>query len=238
MTVIFRSPAQHDVLRKENNIVLHFSRPMAAYSTSQLNGGITKIKSCFNHQLTEWIETVDDLPGGSIKNYLITTALGLGLDWTAATGLITAASMDMAAIKHVTYREMSLFAVITAGVDVNAVRAGETALYYEESYGKYVPAGGTINIFLIMEFFLPVESLARVPIIVTEAKAAALQDLNVLSCFSGAVATGTGTDGLVAACHREDHMKFSDVGTHSKLGELIGSIVKRGIIEALEQKKS
>lgn len=231
--LIFRSPAGHEIHRQNGTIFINHVREMLAFSTSQLNGGINKIQHSFNHQLDHWVETAEDLPGGNLKNYLEYNAKKLGLDCKRATGLITSASMDNASIVQQHYREASLFVLVTAGIDVNAVRAGEPATYDEISYGRFVPIGGTINIILVLEFALPIECLARTAIVVTEAKTAALQDLNVKSCFSKGGATGTGTDGLIVACNVDGEYSFSDVGTQSKLGELICTTVIRGVTEAL-----
>ena len=236
--LIFKSPAGHEVHRQGGTIVINYSKEMLAFSTSQLNGGINEIQHSFNHQLVEWVETAEDLPGGSLKNYFEFNAKRLGLNTDRTTGIITSASMDNASIVRQQYRDVSLFAVITAGAGVNAVRAGETATYDEISYGRFVPVAGTINIILVLEFAVPIESLARTAIVVTEAKTAALQDLNVKSSFSGGGATGTGTDGLIIACNVGDEYSFSDVGTQSKLGELICTTVKRGVAEALTKDKA
>ncbi|KUO51628.1 MAG: hypothetical protein APF76_13365 [Desulfitibacter sp. BRH_c19] len=231
--LLFKSSAGHEVHRHENNIFIRYNKEMLAFSTSQLNGGINKIDYSFNHQLSKWIETVDDLPGGSLKNYLAYNSEILGLEGNRSTGLITSASMDNVAIIHEVLGDASLFAVVTGGASVNAARAGDSASYDETSFGRFVPVAGTINIMLVLEFSIPVEGLARTAIVVTEAKTAAMQELNVKSCFSEGVATGTGTDGLIAACHNDDEYSFSDVGTHSRLGELISRIVKKGVTEAL-----
>ena len=231
--LVFKSPAGHEVHRQEGTLFISYSKEMLAFSTSQLNGGINKIQHSFNHQLSEWVETAEDLPGGNLKNYFEFNAKRLGLDSKKTTGLITSASMNNASIVTEQYRGASLFALVTAGAGVNAVRAGEPATYDETYYGRFVSVAGTINIILVLEFAVPIECLARTAIIATEAKAAALQDLNVRSCFSGGGATGTGTDGLIVACNVDGEYSFSDVGTHSKLGELICTTVKKGITESL-----
>lgn len=231
--LLFKSPKGHEVYRYQNNIYIKYNQKMLAISTSQLNGGINEITYSFNHELSKWYQTIDDLPGGSIKAFMEHNSKKLGLDNTKTTGLITSASMDNVAIIYDSYRDVSLFAVITGGASKNAVRAGDRASYYEETNGEYKPITGTINIMLAIESRLPVESLARTSIIVTEAKTAALQDLQVQSSYSRGMATGTGTDGLIVACHTDDPLCFSDVGTHSKLGELISNVVKKGVTEAL-----
>ncbi len=228
----------HIVLEKPSGIFVKCNQVMRGYSTSPFNGGIRNIQYVFNHQLKSWIETSADLPGGSVEGYLQKIATESGWDHSRTTGLMTTASMQHAAIVRDCYKDAALFAVITAGTRFNAVRAGEPGAYYEISPGSFVPLSGTINIILILEFALPEASLARTPIIITEAKCAALQEHRIPSCNSHAIATGTGTDGMIVLCNPSGSPCFTDVGTHSKVGELIGRTVFKGVIEALEKEGS
>lgn len=236
--LLYKSPAGHKVYKMKNNIIINYNKKMLSLSTSQLNGGFWEVDTSFNNRLTEWIEHVDDLPGGSLKEYFRLKAIELGLDWERTTGLITTASMDNVAINYESYKDISLFTVITAGVDSNAVRAGDPAVYYESKNREFIMLGGTINIMLVLEFNLPPENMLRTSIIVTEAKSAALQDMNIKSCFSNKIATGTGTDGLIITCHKSSDITFSDVGNHSKVGELISKSVKSGVMEAIKKDRS
>lgn len=233
MEQIFQSSNGHKIFKSKNNLLVQFGDEVRVYSTSQLNGGITVLKSCFNHKLSQWVERMEDLPGGSTREYFKLTAADLGLDSATATGLMTTASLDKACLIHEKYEEISVFSLVTAGVKENAVRAGDPSYYYEVSFQKYIPVGGTINIIAVIEAFLPVESLTRAAATIVEAKAAALQDLCVPSCYSDGTATGTGSDGLIIACHKNDEVRFSDAGGHSKLGELLGRTVKKALYGAL-----
>lgn len=231
------SPAGHIIQKKGHNYTISFSKNMLAFSTSQLKGGINEIKSCFNHKLTKWVENADDLPNSSITNYLYETSINLNLDPETTTGLMTTASMENAAIEWAQDDNISIFAVITGGVGVNAVRSGDPPSYHELYPDKFTPIGGTINILLVIEAKLPLETLARISIIATEAKTAALQDLSIKSCFSDGIATGTGTDGLIIACHKDDPIIFTDAGNHSKLGYIISTVVKKGVSKTITKEK-
>jgi len=233
----YTSPRGHQVIRKSNNIIIDFKEPMNCYSTSQLNGGIKELNSCFNHELNTWINTTEDLPQGSIKEYFKQVAQGLDLDYHKSTGLMTTASMDNAVLVSDHYRDIFLFTLVTAGAFVNALRAGDPPSYYEESFNNYVPIGGTINILLVIEAALPIHTLARVPIIITEAKSAILQDLGIKSCVSSKIATGTGTDGVIVACHKDHPVKFADTGNHSQLGHSISKVVMKAVKESLIKEK-
>jgi adenosylcobinamide hydrolase len=238
MKEIAVSPMGHIIRKNEHNYAISFSKEMLIFSTSQLNGGINTLQNCFNHKLSRWIETTSDLPNSSVSDYLKETSVELKLDPKSTTGLMTTASMKNASLEFIQDNEISIFAIITAGAGVNAVRAGDPPCYHEKYPDIYTPVGGTINILLTVEAKLPPEALARVSIIATEAKTAALQDLATPSCFSDGIATGTGTDGLIIACHKNDSLIFTDTGNHSKLGHLISTVVKRGVTKSIikEQK--
>lgn len=237
MEQIAISPAGHIIKRNEHNFAISFTNKMLAFSTSQLNGGIRTIENCFNHKLTKWISTTDDLPNCSIKDYLSEASVELNLNPETTTGLMTTASMNNASLEWSREDNISIFAVITAGAGVNAVRSGDPPCYHETYPDNFTPIAGTINILLVIEANLPPEALARVSIIATEAKTAALQDLSIPSCFSNGIATGTGTDGLIIACHQKDSIIFTDTGNHSKLGHLISTIIKKGVTKSLIKEK-
>lgn len=238
MIEVTKSPFGHSVLKKKDHLAIAFAESMLCYSTSQLNGGIGTINSCFNHKLTSWINSIDQLPGGSIRGYLEAVSYDLGFSPDMSTGLMTTASMENASLEWADDKYLNLFCIITAGAGVNAVRSGDPPSYYEHEPDSFTPIGGTINIILVIEANLPVDTLARTAIIATEAKTAALQEMNIKSCFSDEIATGTGTDGLIIACHDGTHSQtFTDCGNHSKLGFLISSIIKTGIKKSITKER-
>ena len=237
MKEIIKSPGGHRILKNENNFAVYFRETMKCFSTSPLNGGISELDYCFNHKLSKWIETANDLPNKSIRDYLANIGAVLGCDPEVSTGLMTTALIENASIESEKAGELSLFTIITAGAGTNAVRSGDPPCYHEHSPNTFVPVCGTINIILVIEANLPVETLARAAIIATEAKTAAMQDLSIKSCFSEKIATGTGTDGLIIACHKNHPLTFTDVGNHSNLGHLISTIIKRGVAKSLIKEK-
>jgi hypothetical protein len=123
---------------------------------------------------------------------------------------------------------------VTAGVDVNGGRAGDPARHYELD-GRWTYLGGTINILLFVDGNLPPHTLVRALVTATEAKAAALQELMAPSRYSRGIATGSGTDQIIAVSNAESPHLFTCAGKHSKLGELIGKVVKEATREALEK---
>lgn len=241
MPVIYEMGSGDRVLRRNDTIIVEFSGPRRVVSTARINGGYREdLRTVFNHHIPPHKHKPVDLEGGSVEGYLAYLVESLGLPLRRTAGLLTAARMENAAIGTMNFRELEVTAVITAGVDVNGGRAGDPAPHYEIN-GLWSPAGaksevdGTINIMLFVDGRLPPHVLARSIITATEAKAAALQELMAPSRYSQGIATGSGTDQIIVASNSESPSCFSDAGKHSKLGELIGVVVKETTKEALER---
>ena len=166
----------------------------------------------------------------------------LGLDPARCTGLCTAASMRNASIQTLSYQDLTVTAIVTAGIEHNGGRAGDPATFYEEN-GQFfmLPSGGecgeqtpgTINTIHHINADLDPGTLARTIITATEAKTAVLQELMVRSHNSDGLATGSGTDGIISICNPESSRRMTNAGKNSKLGELIGKTVMAATREAL-----
>jgi iron complex transport system substrate-binding protein len=139
--------------------------------------------------------------------------------------LFTGADMDHLSVQRQSFRAMSVYALVTAGAGSNALRAGEDA------GGYYEP--GTINILVMTNMRLTQRAMTRAVITATEAKTAALQDLDIRSSYTPRQngATGTGTDNVIVLQGRGAAIDNS--GGHTKMGELIGRAVYQGVREAL-----
>lgn len=127
---------------------------------------------------------------------------------------------------------LKVAAIVTAGAGSNAMRAGTD--YGDWLEGKRLPRKppGTINIILLTSCDLTQAAMARLIICVTEAKAAAMQDLGIMSSYTSSVqATGTGTDEviIVAGRGRRQHM----AGGHTKLCELAARAAHQAVLRAL-----
>lgn len=216
---------------KEDLLLCRFPQRRIALSTSPYNGGIREVSAIFNHRLTFYVESEAALPGGGLEEYLASIATREALEEDGTSGLLTTAHMECMSYQRRFYEGITVEAIVTAGVEHNAARAGEDALYWEH-HGKYVPISGTINIMLLVEACLAPGALAKALITATEAKTAALQDLRVCSPHSLLPATGTGTDGVILVSHLEG-LVCKDVGTQSKLGEMLADAVKSGVKDAL-----
>jgi adenosylcobinamide amidohydrolase len=219
----------------EDTLIVGFPGRRSVISTSWLNGGYREdLTAVFNHQIPAVTSDYDHLATFEPVSYLERTAVGRRLDPGATAGLLTRAAMKNAAIVTESFREVSVSAIVTAGVNVNGCRAGDPASYYECN-GTFVPLGGTINIILIVNAAIPGYAMVRAIMTATEAKSVALQQVMAKSCFSSGIATGSGTDMIAVVTDPGASLTLTDAGTHSKLGELIGTSITRATLDALHQ---
>jgi len=231
--VIAVLPGNEQVEKHGATLVVRFTGPRKVLSTSWLNGGYrTDLRAVFNHQIpVEACESCHN--GGSVRDYLKGVARGLGFDAGFVTGLVTRAEMRNTAIRTEQFRDLTVTAIVTAGIDKNGGRAGDPASYYEDG-DSFEPIGGTINTILVIVADLPEYVMARVLMTASEAKAAALQQLMARSLYSCGIATGSGTDMIAIVSDPGSRLRLTDAGKHAKLGELIGRTVIRATTKALE----
>jgi hypothetical protein len=102
---------------------------------------------------------------------------------------------------------------------------------YQDEGRFYKP--GTINIILLPNMKLSPRAMTRGIISATEAKTAALMDIDVRSSETPRFhqATGTGTDNIIVV--EGTGGQIDNVGGHSKMGELIARAVYRAVQEAI-----
>jgi adenosylcobinamide hydrolase len=222
------------VERTDDAVVIRFHGRRNVLSTSWMNGGYREdLEAVFNHQIS--LEACDTCHAGngSVQQYLEGVARDLGLDPETVTGLITRAEMKNTASIAESFRDVTVRAIVTAGIDKNGGRAGDPASFCEngDSAG---PVGGTINTIILINANLPEYAMTRAVMTATEAKVAALQQLMARSIYSTGIATGSGTDMIVIVADPGSSRHFSNTGKHSKLGELIGRAVIRATAVALE----
>lgn len=149
-----------------------------------------------------------------------------------ATGLITAASMDNYAISTLSYKDLTVTSIVTAGADKNGIKAGDPSSFYEYD-NNYQTIIGTINIITIIDANLEPGALTTAIITATEAKTSILQDLKIESQYSSNIATGTGTDGICVISNKESNNHLENAGKHSMLGELVAKTVQHATRDAL-----
>lgn len=207
-------------------LVVDFKRPQTIVST--LEGQRDNILTVGNHYSPPptWgpghRKGIDDIRTRILR--------ANGKEKQTTSFLMTGADMDNLSVTQKTFKEMKVTALITAGVLSNAVRMSkDTGAFYEP---------GTINIILLTNMKLSKRAMTRGIIAATEAKTAALTDMDIRSTYTPLInqATGTGTDNVLVVQGEGEPIK--NAGGHSKMGELIGKAVYAGVNEAIRKQNN
>jgi adenosylcobinamide hydrolase len=160
----------------------------------------------------------------------------LGITPEEISFLSTGVDMDNAAVCEKSYEEFKVCCLATAGAKGNALRTGVDVASYVERAGGFTGAVGTINVILLTNATLSDGAMARAIITATEAKTAALQDLDVRSTSTPQnQATGTGTDNVIVVSGKGFSKPLLLTSGHTKMGELIGFTTKSAVAEALKR---
>lgn len=209
----------HDFPNK--SLIVDFNRPMSVVST--LEGQRAGITSVGNHYTPPQNWGFGHRVGLKESRNNVYAAI----DKSAETSsfLFTGADMDNLSVKKESFRDITVYALVTAGVTSNAVRMSA----YEGRY--YEP--GTINIIILTNTTLSPRAMTRAIISATEAKTAAMEDLDIRSSQEPGLfqATGTGTDNIIVV--EGSGVPIDSTGGHSKTGELIAKAVYAGVRDAV-----
>ncbi len=208
----------HDFVNK--TLAVDFSQPMQVVSS--LEGQRGNILTVGNHYAPPACWAIGHQGGLEAVRRQVYGVLGQ--DPATASFLFTGADMDHLSVQKRICRQMAVVALVTAGVESNAQRTGCDAGFWYEP--------GTINIILLTNMRLSPRAMTRALITATEAKTAALQDLDIRSSvapYRGA--TGTGTDNIIVV--QGTGVNIDNAGGHSKMGELIAAAVHAGVKEAV-----
>lgn len=206
---------------KHKTLVLDFKNPQEILST--LEGFRDNVSTVGNHYLPPPAWSMPHLSGVTSVNERILKTIGRDPEDTAL--LMTGADMDNLSITEKMYRDMKVVAAVTAGVCSNAQRMSRAV------GGYYEP--GTINMIIMANMRLSRRAMARAVITATEAKSAALADLDIRSSHAPLLyqATGTGTDNIIIV--QGEGEPIDGAGGHTKMGELIAKAVYDGVKKAV-----
>jgi len=209
----------HDFENK--TLVIDFKSPQPIVST--LEGERDNITSIGNHFIPPPTWSLVHKQG--IENTRSSILNAIQRPAQTFSFLITGADMDNLSVQTQTYKDMTVYALVTAGVMGNAVRMSK------DTGGFYEP--GTINIILLTNMTLSKSAMTRAIITGTEAKTAALEDMDIRSSYTPLLngATGTGTDNILVV--QGSGMDIKNTGGHTKMGELIAKAVYAGVTEAV-----
>lgn len=232
-----------EIYREEKIVYARFLVPHRVISTCQAAGGVRDdLDYLYNHQSSEPAGHHPPSHSIAVRDPIAYRAMICAKHQLPPEGcatLGTAANMRYAIAKEARFRDLTVVAVCTGGVEGNAGRAGDPAMVYEyegtyERISRKEPVfNGTINTMLFINRELIPGALVRTVMTATEAKTAVLQELAVNSRYSDRLATGTGTDQIGVACRLGTGMPLKSAGKHSVLGELIGKTVHDAIGETL-----
>ena len=202
-------------------LIIDFKNPLAVLSTLEgQRSGITTVGNHYSSPPCWGVSHKMGLEDMKDRVYRVTNKSG-----TNSSFLFTGADMDNVSVKREKFKDMEIYALVTAGVQSNAVRMSrDEGKYYEP---------GTINIILLPNMKLTPRAMTRAIISATEGKTAALLDMDVRSAYNPRIyrATGTGTDNMIVV--QGTGVQVENAGGHSKLGELIAKAVYAGVREAV-----
>lgn len=236
---VLRSTNDHQLRRYGRFLVAELMRPHRIISTSRKNGGQRDdLRYLVNHQSCEGKDHKERqtfMMEMGLEQYHDSVCSEIGIDPSTAALMGTAANMNYASVVEHKANDVSVTAIVTAGVQGNAACAGDPTTWRETQNGweKVAPYSGTINTILLLNQPLSEGAMAGAVVTMTEAKTAALQKLSVRSLYSPDFATGTTTDQYCIAAPSEGPFVFKSMSTGVELGELIGRAVRDATLEAL-----
>lgn len=215
----------------DKSIVIYFSGARKILSTSLYNGGYhDDYVAVYNYDAKQGAGMPCEMLADTYVEHMRLVSKRLALDPDKVSGMGTAASMENAVVETLSFKELTVTAIVTGGIETNGGRAGDPADYYKL---MPKPKYGTINIMLLLDCDMPAGTMARALVTCTEAKTAAIQELLEGSKYSNGIATGSGTDQTIIIANSESELYMEGAGKHSKLGELIGKTVKNAVKKAL-----
>lgn len=154
------------------------------------------------------------------------------VDWgfqrETTVGFLTAAKLTHASIIEAEGDQFRLLCCTTAGTR-NAARAGVK----RETYSAYEP--GTINTIILIDGAMTKSAMVNAIITATEAKSAALQQLNIRELANGELATGTTTDAIAIGVSQSagwGSAVHAYAGAATTIGCAIGEAVYQTVMEA------
>ncbi len=230
-----RSSLDTRFLVEGRTLLIDLEKRLKVLSSAACHGGLVKARYIMNHQVpANPVAASATLPTRRWTDpakYLKQVAGEMGVTGEAVA-LMTAVPMKQLVTLRAAADNLWVEGFITVGV-TNAVRAGEPVRSAE---GRRRASPGTINVILVTNARLGESAMVGAVQVVTESKAAVLLAAGVPSWTGRRGATGTGTDAVVVACGAgRDGPQLRYSGTHTKVGELIGRLVMRGVTEGLKR---
>jgi adenosylcobinamide amidohydrolase len=221
-TIELLNTPQAKLIVEDNVAAVTSEAGLLTVSSAIYNGGFKRVKAILNIQVPEGYSDVQlhDDPMHLVR--ISSQKVGVSEDFLA---MITAAKI----------KNMMHVAKTDGDITVNVVATAGAS--HGESAGEPINADhldGTINIIVLINANPTDSCLVAAFVTATEAKTAALNDLDIRSRYSGEAATGSITDSLsVATTGTGPTVELG--GPASKLGQLVGSCVREAVYQALQK---
>ncbi len=211
---------------KDNVLAALSDIELTTVSSAIYNGGFRKTHAILNVQAKDDLN--DEQLHANPQKFIADSAKKLHLS-TDFVGMVTAAAVDKFALASKTEGELTVTVIATA-VDTE----GNTCSHAEKA-GEIINVEemlGTINIMVIIDGNPTESCMVSTVLTATEAKSAAMWELDIRSRYSGDVATGTITDAIIVAkTNRGSPIVYG--GPASKLGQLVGHCTKKAVKESI-----
>jgi adenosylcobinamide amidohydrolase len=187
-----------------NSLLVSFDEARRVFSTSEGCKrvpfvGNTHIPNALFKRVINSCGGIEKACSASLENELKKNlASTLGIPRRNIAFLSTAVNMDDLIFVEQSRQQLSVCCFATAGAKHNALRTGVDEASWVERQGTFENMLGTINVIILTNCVLTVGAMTQAVITATEAKTAALQDLDVPSTYTPFnQATGTGTDNVI-----------------------------------------
>ena len=136
---LYEFPNGDTAHKYKKSIVILFKGKRNVLSTGPNNGGFTTdLSAVFNNDGNPGSGMAITLRADTYQEHMnILAKEDLDLDPASCSGLMTAASMENAAIPSLSYEDFSVTAIATAGVRSNGGRIGDPASWHEKSESSF-----------------------------------------------------------------------------------------------------
>jgi iron complex transport system ATP-binding protein len=215
------------MLLNENVLAVLSEEPLNTVSSAFYNGGgIKQVRAILNVEVPKGYG--DHNLHSEPEALVVETSKRLGINGDFIS-MVTAACVHNFALASKRADGIGVSVIATAADD-----AGNTC-NFAESAGEEMNIqviGGTINIIVLIDGNPTESCLVSSIITATEAKSAAMLELDIRSRYTGDAATGTITDAIVVAeTGRGEPIVYG--GPASPLGQLVGYCTRKAVKEAI-----
>lgn len=206
-----------------SHVQVEFGTTHQILSSAVLNGGLIQADNIVNMKVPKSV-VCPSSPQQTIQEFCDKAG------WHGVTvGMMTAASMGSFRLVKESAQGINIAVLVTSGLS-NPRRVGDRAEHRVMAASS--EDVGTINIIVLTSAKLTEAAMVEALMIVTEAKSAALQDAQVLSPVSNAIATGTGTDSAaIVSGHGPETVGYC--GKHVLFGEMLGRMVTEAVASSI-----